>query len=73
MPNQKMLNLNLAPIVEPVFALKALHLYKSSPLLSGQFAAFRTVITGFLSNGKGFQNRRVKPENRWISMETLAQ
>ena len=31
MPNQKMLNLNLAPIVEPVFALKALHLYKSSP------------------------------------------
>ena len=40
-PNRKMLNLNLEPppIVEPVFALKALHLYNSCSLLSGWFAA----------------------------------
>ena len=30
--NRKMLNLNLPPIVEAVFALKALHLYKSRSL-----------------------------------------
>ena len=30
--NRKMLNLNLPPIVEALFALKALHLYKSRSL-----------------------------------------
>ena len=51
--NRKMLNLNLPPIVEAVFALLKRYIFIRAALLLGQSAPF-----GFLIRGDWFENFR---------------